>query len=284
MLKPGLGRTALEAPCAVRLTSLFLARKPTFFLYFGDVALTGGPSEGSFSVRNENGAVYAAAVGGGRYRIIFIDPARFLVPLSTPVTIEEMQDGARRIIGPDAVISDPSWMSRFGNETRLAERYRRGRIFLAGDAAHIHSPSGGQGMNTGLQDAMNLGWKLAGVVRGLAPETLLDTYEPERRPGGVQLIENTLAQGAISCAFGPEGVALRATMNQLLAIPTVNRQIAGRINALDIGYPEPLAEGYDAGARAAQWRSKHRQRPPAALIFLRRSARRSAFPPASSTS
>jgi hypothetical protein len=180
-----------------------------------------------------------------------MDPSRFSLPVSAPVSLEEMQDGARRIISPDAVISDPIWMSRFGNETRLADSYRRGRIFLAGDAAHIHLPSGGQGMNTGLQDAMNLGWKLAGVIRGRAPESILDSYERERRLVGEQLMQNTLAQGAIIGAFGPEGVALRATIERLLSLPAVNRNIAGMISGLDIAYPEAVMTGYDVGA--AEW-------------------------------
>lgn len=208
--------------------------------YFGDVRLAGAPQQGRFSIQSEVGGVEVFPIADGRSRVIFIDPSRYSVPVSTPVTLEEMQDGARRIIGGNTTVSDPSWLSRFGNESRLADSYRRGRIFLAGDAAHIHLPAGGQGMNTGLQDSMNLGWKLAGVLRGLAPEALLDSYHAERHPVGKQLIDNTLAQSAILSHFGHEGLALQKFMNQLLENPSINHYVAGIITALDIHYPDPL--------------------------------------------
>ena len=217
--------------------------------YFGDVYLSGAgvPSKGRFAVHGDAGSIEAFPIADGRHRVIFIDPGRFSVPLSTVVTLEEMQDGVRRIIGADVLLSDPSWMSRFGNETRLADRYRKGRIFLAGDAAHIHLPAGGQGMNTGMQDAMNLGWKLAGALRGRAPEGLLDTYEAERRPIGQRLIDNTRAQEAILSAAGPRGIALQGLMNKLLATPFVNRLLAEMISGVDIRYPDPLLPEHAMG-------------------------------------
>jgi 2-polyprenyl-6-methoxyphenol hydroxylase-like FAD-dependent oxidoreductase len=217
--------------------------------YFGDIYMEGSgvPSTGRFAVHGEAGSVEAFPIANGRRRIIFIDPARFSVPLSTAVTLEEMQDGVSRIIGPDVLLRDPSWMSRFGNETRLADRYRKGRVFLAGDAAHIHLPAGGQGMNTGLQDAMNLGWKLAGVLRGRAPQVLLDSYEAERRPVGQRLIDNTRAQEAILSGVGQRAVALQALMNRLLATPFVNRLLAEMIAGVDIAYPDPLLPEHDLG-------------------------------------
>src|SRR5215469_18914714 len=109
------------------------------------------------------------------------------------------------------------------DETRLAEHYRKGRILLAGDAAHIHAPMGGQGMNVGIQDAMNLGWKLASVLRGSSSEALLDTYERERWPVGEVLRRNTLAQIALFCKFDPSALALRGTFDQILRVPEVNR-------------------------------------------------------------
>lgn len=221
--------------------------------YFGDVYLEGPgvPEAGRFAVHSEAGGVEAFPIADGQHRIIFIDPARFSVPLSTAVTLEEMQDGVRRIFGPGVSLRDPSWMSRFGNATRLADRYRKGRVFLAGDAAHIHLPAGGQGMNTGLQDALNLGWKLAGTLRGWAPASLLESYETERRPVGERLMDNTRAQEAILSCPGQRGVALRAIMNELLELPAVNRFLAERVTGLDIGYPDPLLPDHTLGD--ARW-------------------------------
>ena len=205
------------------------------------------PSKGRFAVHGDAGSIEAFPIADGRHRVIFIDPGRFSVPLSTVVTLEEMQDGVRRIIGADVLLSDPSWMSRFGNETRLADRYRKGRIFLAGDAAHIHLPAGGQGMNTGMQDAMNLGWKLAGALRGRAPEGLLDTYEAERRPIGQRLIDNTRAQEAILSAAGPRGIALQGLMNKLLATPFCQSPFSRDDKRVDITYPDPLLPEHGMG-------------------------------------
>jgi hypothetical protein len=145
-------------------------------------------------------------------------------------------------------VSEPGWLTRFGNETRLADRYRQGRVFLAGDAAHIHLPAGGQGMGTGIQDALNLGWKLAGVLRGDAPEALLDSYERERRPVGKMVTENTLAQGAVITTLGPEGDALRWLINEFLKIPEANRRIAEMFTAMGVTYPDPLIDGHEVGA------------------------------------
>ena len=97
----------------------------------------------------------------------------------------------RTIAGTDFGVHSPRWLSRFGDATRLVERYRVGRVLVAGDAAHIHPPIGGQGLNLGVQDAFNLGWKLAGQIRGWAPETLLDTYQAERHPVAEAVLDNT---------------------------------------------------------------------------------------------
>jgi 2-polyprenyl-6-methoxyphenol hydroxylase-like FAD-dependent oxidoreductase len=215
--------------------------------YFGDVFLKGCgvPGTGRFAVHNDAGGIEAFPIANGRRRIVFIDPERFSVPLSRSVILEEMQGGVRRIIGRDISLSEPNWMSRFGNETRLADCYRKGRVFLAGDAAHIHLPAGGQGMNRGLQGAMNLGWKLAGVLREQAPQSLLESYEAERRPVGQRLIDNTRAQEAILSGGGPRGTALRTLMNRLLGTPFVNHFLAAMITGMDITYPDPLVPELD---------------------------------------
>jgi FAD binding domain len=134
-----------------------------------------------------------------------------------------------------------------GNASRLARVYRRGRIFLAGDSAHIHAPQGGQGLNLGVQDAMNLGWKLAAEVNGTAPAWLLDSYERERRPVGESVIEISRAQEELASATTPEQLAVRDLFVELLAKhPEVNRSLAEKLSGLSVAYlPEepshPLA-------------------------------------------
>src|SRR5690606_22268561 len=113
---------------------------------------------------------------------------------SAPPTLDEFRHELTLIAGTDFGAHSPRWLSRFGDATRLADSYRVGRVLLAGDAAHIHPPAGGQGLNLGLQDAVNLGWKLAAQLHGWAPDGLLDTYETERRPVAASVLDNTLAQ------------------------------------------------------------------------------------------
>ena len=127
------------------------------------------------------------------------------------------------------------WISRFTDMTRQATTYRRGRVLLAGDAAHVHPPHGGQGLNTGVQDAVNLGWKLAQVVEGTSPERLLDTYTAERHPVGARVLRTTSAQVALSRP-GERHQALRETMTELLTLDEPRRRIAAELSGLDIRY------------------------------------------------
>jgi 2-polyprenyl-6-methoxyphenol hydroxylase-like FAD-dependent oxidoreductase len=217
-------------------------------MILGDVVLSSPPSKPVVSIANEHGLVMIAPLGDGKHhRIVLVDPRRTHVEKTEPVTLEELSEPAALITGEDFGPRDPVWLSRFADETRLAAAYRKGRILLAGDAAHIHAPMGGQGMNVGLQDAMNLGWKLAAVVRGAAPDTLLDTYEKERRPVGQALYANTLAQVGLATHFDPAGLALRAVMNRLLTMPEVNQRLAGELSGFDVAYgaasQAALAEG-----------------------------------------
>ncbi|MFB9686044.1 FAD-dependent monooxygenase [Amycolatopsis plumensis] len=152
-----------------------------------------------------------------------------------PVTLEELRAAASRILGRDVPMSDPVFLGRFSDFTRLADTYRRGRILLAGDAAHVHAPLGGQGLNLGLQDAINLGWKLAMVIAGTAPETLLDTYHAERHPVAEAVIENTRAQAALMRP-GPEFEPLRALVADLLSTPDGNRLLSDRISGQGVRY------------------------------------------------
>ncbi|HUR07407.1 MAG TPA: FAD-dependent monooxygenase [Nonomuraea sp.] len=160
-----------------------------------------------------------------------------------PVTAEEIQESIRRVSGTDAVVTRLEAAIRYSDNTRHAETYRRGRILLAGDAAHVHSPLGGQGLNLGLQDAANLGWKLALVVRGQAPERLLDTYTAERHPVAARVLRNTRAQVALMRP-GPQVDALREVLSETLEIPEAKQHFMAMVNGTDIDYapdaPHPL--------------------------------------------
>ncbi|MDR7327815.1 2-polyprenyl-6-methoxyphenol hydroxylase-like FAD-dependent oxidoreductase [Catenuloplanes niger] len=165
--------------------------------------------------------------GGNTCRVVV---AAAGVPADPP-TIEDVRAGLRAVAGTDLGVHSPRWLSRFGDATRLADRYRAGRVLLAGDAAHIHPPIGGQGLNLGVQDAVNLGWKLAGQVRGWAPATLLDTYQAERRPVAAAVLDNTRAQTELD-ADGP----VRRLLTELIALPSVNRHLMEKITAIGVRY------------------------------------------------
>ena len=153
-----------------------------------------------------------------------------------PVPADRVVAWIKEGYGADIEVREVRWASGFGNATRQAARYRAGRVLLAGDAAHIHLPAGGQGMNLGLQDAMNLGWKLAAEINGWAPDGLLDSYHAERHAVGAGVLANTQAQ-AVLMEPGPAPAALRKLMIEIIAVPAVNRRLADMISGLDIRYP-----------------------------------------------
>ncbi|GIJ61218.1 rifampin monooxygenase [Virgisporangium aurantiacum] len=172
-------------------------------------------------------------VGVGVYSVVV--PAAGVGDRAEPPTIEDFRHRLRAVAGTDFGVHSPRWLSRFGDATRLVDRYRVGRVLLAGDAAHIHPPTGGQGLNLGVQDAVNLGWKLAAQVRGWAPETLLDTYHAERHPVAEDVLDNTRAQMELSSAEpGPR--AVRRLLTELMDLDEVNRYLIGKITAIDIRY------------------------------------------------
>jgi len=156
-----------------------------------------------------------------------------------PVTREEVESVLRRISGTDVCVKALESGSQWTDNTRLADTYRRGRVLLAGDAAHIHSPFGGQGLSLGLVDAANLGWKLAAVIRGEKPESLLDTYTAERRPVAEAVLANTLAQAAIMRP-DPQAGAMRDIVANLMQFDDVNRFIGEIMSG--------LASRYDLGS------------------------------------
>ncbi|MBV8986873.1 MAG: FAD-dependent monooxygenase [Acidimicrobiia bacterium] len=150
-------------------------------------------------------------------------------------TLEDLRGALVAVYGTDYGLRRAHWISRFTDMTRQAVAYRKGRVLLAGDAAHIHPPQGGQGMGTGMQDAVNLGWKLAQVVRGTSPDALLDTYHDERHPLGARVLQNTQVQ--VTIARGDERhQAVRRTMTELLGMDEPRRRIACELLALDIHY------------------------------------------------
>ncbi|WP_067829355.1 rifampin monooxygenase [Actinomadura kijaniata] len=157
-------------------------------------------------------------------------------------TIEEFRRRLRAVAGTDFGVRSPRWLSRFGDATRQAERYRVGRVLLAGDAAHVHPPTGGQGLNLGVQDAFNLGWKLAAEVNGWAPEGLLDSYHTERHPVGARVLENSRAQMTL-LGSDPGATALRGLFSTLMDFEEVNRYVTGMITAVAVRYD--LGEGHE---------------------------------------
>ena len=156
-------------------------------------------------------------------------------------TMDELREALVAVYGTDYGLRSANWISRFTDMVRQAASYRRGRVLLAGDAAHVHPPQGGQGLNTGVQDAVNLGWKLAQVVNETSPDSLLDTYHAERHPVGARVLQNTMAQVALSSP-GERHQALRDSLAQLLVMDEPRRRIAGMISGLDIHYD--LGEGH----------------------------------------
>lgn len=203
----------------------------------GDVVLQNPPETSVVSRFNEQGMIMIVPVSAELHRVVLIDPERTAAPKDEPVTLEELRAGMIRVLGTDYGISNPYWLTRFGNATRQAERYRSGRIFLAGDAAHIHFPAGGQGMNVGLQEAMNLGWKLAAELKGWAPPTLLDSYHEERHPVNTALLRNTEVQTRLLATdFSPAMIHLRSMISDLLTSPEANYRLAAQIAAIDVRY------------------------------------------------
>jgi 3-(3-hydroxy-phenyl)propionate hydroxylase len=213
----------------------FPGTEPTMTALIGDVELPDLPEDYVWVRRRPAGDYSAIAFEPGWYRVITSEYDR--VPdRDEPVTFEQLRESLTRVAGTDFGMREPRWISRFTDAARQAARYRAGRVLLAGDAAHIHFPAGGQGLNMGVQDAVNLGWKLAAVVRGQAPDSLLDSYHTERHPVGERVLHNTRAQSAL-VRPGAQTDALREVFGELMVFDDVNRRLRHMLNALDIRYP-----------------------------------------------
>ena len=182
-------------------------------------------------------------VGDGVCRVV-VPAAGVAEDRTVPPTLEEFRQQLRVTAGTDFGVHSPRWLSRFGDATRLAERYRSGRVLLAGDAAHIHPPTGGQGLNLGIQDAFNLGWKLAAEIDGWAPAGLLDSYQAERRPVAADVLDNTRAQMELM-STEPGAQAVRRLVAELMDFEEVNRYLTEKISAIGIRYD--FGEGHSSG-------------------------------------
>lgn len=172
--------------------------------------------------------------GGGLHRFV-VRTAGVVGDRTVAATFEDFRRRLEALAGTDLGVRAPRWVTRFGDATRLAERYRADRVLLAGDAAHVHAPIGGQGLNLGVQDAVNLGWKLAAAVDGWAPADLLDTYEAERRPVAADVLDLTRALACLT-APGPGPQALRRLLEGLLEVEEVHRTLVERVVATGIRY------------------------------------------------
>ncbi len=210
----------------------FPGTEPGVELRFADVA--GVRLRPRFSgERVPGGMVMVLPLGPDRCRIIYFDRDEPVRTSPEPITFEEVAAAFQRLSGEDITGAQPLWVSSTTDVSRQAAEYRRGRVFLAGDAAHIHLPIGAQGMSAGIQDAVNLGWKLALDIKGQAPEGLLDTYHSERHPVGARILTNTLAQRILYLS-GDEMNPLLDVIGELLEHESVQRHLVGMVTGLDI--------------------------------------------------
>ena len=185
-------------------------------------------------VRKTQARFGAMPVGDKLYRVI-VPAGRVAEDRSAPPALEEFRQQLRVVAGTDFGVHSPRWLSRFGDATRLAERYRSSRVMLAGDAAHIHPPAGGQGLNLGIQDSFNLGWKLAAEIAGWAPDGLLDSYQAERHPVAADVLASTRAQMVLmSPEAGPQ--AVRGLISELMDFEEVTRYLIEKITAIGVRY------------------------------------------------
>ena len=210
---------------------------PSTSWMIAEVEMDGQPEIG---MRREGGGIGPVnrAEGGGPFRVVLTEQH---VDHTGEPTLQDLREALIVAYGTDYGVHSPTWISRFTDMARQAASYRHGRVLLAGDAAHVHPPQGGQGLNTGVQDAVNLGWKLAQVVNKTSPESLLDTYHAERHPVGARVLHNTMAQVALSSP-DDRHQALRDTITELLSMDEPRRRIAGMLSGLDIHYD--LGDGH----------------------------------------
>ncbi|MFI5506787.1 FAD-dependent monooxygenase [Mycobacterium sp. NPDC051804] len=228
----------------------FAGKQYETHILLADVALSRAPSDTLTGVTNERGVVLMIPFGDGWFRAIAWDRLREQAPLSEPVTLDEIRESFMRVAGDDYGMSEMRWSSRFLSERRQARHYRSGRVFIAGDAAHVHSPLGGQGMNTGIGDAMNLGWKLAAAVKGSAPPALLDSYEAERHPVGAMVLRTTDAFNQVVLGSSRlQRIARTVVIGTLTRVPKTRRMMREFLSGIGIAYPHKRGDNPLVGRR-----------------------------------
>ncbi len=223
------GRSVIRTEAAIE----FAGWDPSISWLMAEVEMAEKPE---FGLRPGGGI--GPAEGGDRIRVVLTESR---VEHAGEPTLQDVCEALIAADGTDYGAHSLSWASRFTDNTRQAVSYRQGRIVLAGDAAHVHPPLGGQGLNTGVQDAVNLGWKMAQVVKKTSPQRLLDTYHDERHPVGARVLQTTMAQVALT-TLGERHQALRDIMAELLRMDEPRKRIAGMMSGLDIHYD--LGEGH----------------------------------------
>ncbi|MBV6624535.1 MAG: FAD-dependent oxidoreductase [Rivularia sp. (in: Bacteria)] len=206
--------------------------------FLGDIQMEGHHAEGGTEQHsNDRGLAFIVPFDDGSHRIVTIDRKYQNQPKGRELDLDELQESISAILEKPVSLSQPKWLSRWGSELRLAPRYQVGRVFIAGDAAHTHSPAGGQGMNTGIQDGFNLGWKLAFAVKGISPETILNTYDTERHKIGDRILRTS--------DFLLRSLLLRQRllrqMRELIfrifiPLPFVQRKLAQNLSGLGVSY------------------------------------------------
>ncbi len=216
-----------------------------------DLFLDGLPMTDAYGDLSDRGMLLVFPFRDGSCRVVLYDYAHADMPVTDPVTLGEVRASLVRITGQDFGPRDMGWSGRYRSESRQVPAYREGRIFLAGDAAHTHSPAGAQGMNTGLQDAVNLGWKLAAAVGGRAPDWLLDSYHAERHPVGAAVLALAGRQFRLNTARTAPRRALRWAAHRMVApLLPVQARLARGYSGLAVRYPAIPAGRPPAGAGA----------------------------------
>jgi len=221
------GRSAIRTRAGID----FVGSDATTSWMLAEVEFDAEPTVGP---RPEGGGIgpLDAVAGGTRHRVVLKERR---LDLADDPTFEELRAAIVAAYGADFGVARASWISRFTDATRQAVSYRAGRVLLAGDAAHVHPPQGGQGLNVGVQDAMNLGWKLAQVVAGASTDALLDTYHAERHPVAARVLRTTMAAVVLD-TYDDRHQALRALVADLLTLDDARRRVAGMLSGLDLRY------------------------------------------------
>jgi 2-polyprenyl-6-methoxyphenol hydroxylase-like FAD-dependent oxidoreductase len=204
----------------------------------GDVKLRNPPSPPAYARITRRGMVAVFPFLDGSYRVIVFDHEKMRLPADLPVSIEDLRDSCTSMLGIDIDPYDPVWLSRFRSSQRHAKRYRAGRVLLAGDAAHTHIPSGGQGLQTGIQDAFNLGWKLRAEIEGWAPDGLLDSYEAERYPIAAETLRKTDLSFRFETSNGLGARMIRRIVMKLVRVKAIQRVNLEHLSGLTLRYPK----------------------------------------------